>query len=134
MLAGVAGPRSLHLSGSHADGTILPEGHGPDEIATARRRIDEGRRAAGRTDQHHLTVFAAFFVGSGSPPGLPADASDAWLAVGSGVDEVTAKLATALDAGVDSLVLVPMGDAPMSQLDLATARIVPGLRDHAAGR
>ncbi|MDH3303333.1 MAG: LLM class flavin-dependent oxidoreductase [Acidimicrobiia bacterium] len=132
VMTGVTGPRSLRLSGVHGDGTILPEGHGPDEIATARFRIDQGRNAGGRTDHHHLTVFAAFFADSSELPELPAGVSSSWLAVGADVDEVVAKLIDLIETGIDSLVLVPMGGSPQYQLDMAASRIVPTLREHAA--
>ncbi len=131
VMTGVTGPRSLRLSGAHSEGTVLPEGHGPDEIATARVRIDQGRDAEGRDDDHRLTVFAAFHAESGELPEVPPEVSSSWLAVGADVDEVTAKLITVLDAGIDSLVLVPMGAAPQYQLDMAASRIVPSLREHA---
>ncbi|MFF0306085.1 LLM class flavin-dependent oxidoreductase [Streptosporangium sp. NPDC004379] len=44
VLAGVLGPRSLELSGRVAQGTILPEGFGPERIAGARGLIGAGGR------------------------------------------------------------------------------------------
>ncbi|MEO3745404.1 LLM class flavin-dependent oxidoreductase [Plantactinospora sp. B5E13] len=55
---GVRNARSLRLSGQVADGTILAECASPDYVRWARRLIDEGRREAGRTDDHRLTVYA----------------------------------------------------------------------------
>ncbi|MGV9325346.1 LLM class flavin-dependent oxidoreductase [Streptosporangium sandarakinum] len=46
VLAGVMGPRSLELSGRVAQGTILPEGFGPERIAGARELIGAGGRGA----------------------------------------------------------------------------------------
>ncbi|MEV1286442.1 LLM class flavin-dependent oxidoreductase [Micromonospora sp. NPDC049679] len=57
---GVRGEKSLRLSGEVADGTILAECASPAYVRWARERIDEGRRAAGRTDSHRLTVYAHF--------------------------------------------------------------------------
>ncbi|MEV4755429.1 LLM class flavin-dependent oxidoreductase [Micromonospora sp. NPDC049559] len=54
---GVRNERSLRLSGRLADGTILAECAGPAQIRWARGLIDEGRREAGRTDPHRLTVY-----------------------------------------------------------------------------
>ncbi|MET9069782.1 LLM class flavin-dependent oxidoreductase [Streptosporangium sandarakinum] len=48
VLAGVMGPRSLELSGRVAQGTILPEGFGPERIAGARELIGAGGRGAAR--------------------------------------------------------------------------------------
>ncbi|WP_422771013.1 LLM class flavin-dependent oxidoreductase [Plantactinospora sp. WMMC1484] len=55
---GVRAERSLRLSGRVADGTILAEGASPAYVRWARGLIDEGRREAGRTDDHRLTVYA----------------------------------------------------------------------------
>lgn len=55
---GVRGPKSLRLSGRCADGTVLDASADPSAVAAARRAIDEGRSAAGRTGHHRLTVFA----------------------------------------------------------------------------
>src|SRR5256885_255177 len=52
VLAGAVGPRTVRLAGAAADGTVLTGGTTPDQVAQARQRIDEGRRAAGRDDPH----------------------------------------------------------------------------------
>ncbi|ROT32477.1 LLM class flavin-dependent oxidoreductase [Micromonospora sp. HM5-17] len=54
---GVRNARSLRLSGRVADGTILAECASPAYVRWARHLIDEGRREAGRTDDHRLTVY-----------------------------------------------------------------------------
>lgn len=127
--AGVLGPKSLRVSGAIAGGTILPEGHGPAEIRRARALIDEGRQSAGRTDQHHLTVFAGFYVGHSDGLGeANPDAPTGWEAVAATAGEVAVMLGTLTEAGVDSVVLVPMGADPLGQLQLAGEQIVPVLR------
>ena len=57
VMLGVVGPKSLHISGRIADGTILSEWAGPTYIESARRAIDEGRQAANRNDNHEIVVF-----------------------------------------------------------------------------
>ncbi|MEH1016567.1 LLM class flavin-dependent oxidoreductase [Micromonospora sp. CPCC 206060] len=57
---GVRNERSLRLSGQVADGTILAECASPAYIRWAREQIEQGRRAAGRTDPHRVTVYAFF--------------------------------------------------------------------------
>jgi 5,10-methylenetetrahydromethanopterin reductase len=57
VVLGVRRPLGLRASGRSADGTILAEPSPPAYIGWARERIDEGRAAAGRTDQHRLIVF-----------------------------------------------------------------------------
>ena len=123
---GVTGPRSLRLSGRIAAGTILGEGFGPDDIGAARQAIDQGRADAGRDDAHHLTVFTAFYLGErANTPPIPEGAIDGWRAVGT-ADEVARALRSLVAAGVDTLVLVPLGD-PGPQLDLALDQVVPRL-------
>jgi len=55
---GVLGPKMLQLSGEIADGSVLSVGAGVEYVTWARGQIDVGRERAGRTDPHHLTVFA----------------------------------------------------------------------------
>lgn len=57
IFTGVRGPKSLRLSGEVADGTILAELTGPATVSWARTHIDAGRRAAGRADDHRVTVY-----------------------------------------------------------------------------
>jgi alkanesulfonate monooxygenase SsuD/methylene tetrahydromethanopterin reductase-like flavin-dependent oxidoreductase (luciferase family) len=126
VLAGVTGPKSLMLSGAVADGTVLSEGIGPDKVREARRLIEQGRQAAGRTDHHHLTVFTGFYTGP--PDGLGSQNSQTpteWDAVCETPEETAAKLQTLIDAGADSVVLVPFGKDMVGQLQLAAQRIVP---------
>ena len=130
VLAGVTGPKSLLLSGAVADGTVLSEGHSPADIERARNLIDTGREEAGRSDHHHLTVFAGFFVGNLEGLGEPnpdADSTFTWAAIGEDAETVTAQLQTLIDAGADSVVLLPFGQDVTQQLQLAGAEIVPKL-------
>lgn len=57
---GVIGPKMLQLSGEVADGSILSVAAGVDYTRWAREQIDAGREAAGREDDHHVTVFAIY--------------------------------------------------------------------------
>jgi alkanesulfonate monooxygenase SsuD/methylene tetrahydromethanopterin reductase-like flavin-dependent oxidoreductase (luciferase family) len=130
VLAGVTGPKSLLLAGRVANGTVLPEGYGPTEIAKARELTNQGRQQADRADPHHLTVFAGFYAGPMT--GISGDNPDAsvgfdWGAVSEDTAEVTAKLQTLIDAGADSVVLLPFGQDVTTQLQLAAAEIVPKL-------
>jgi 5,10-methylenetetrahydromethanopterin reductase len=129
VLAGVTGPKSLLLSGAVADGTVISEGHGPDDIRLVRELTSRGGREAGRTGAHHLTVFTGFYLGA--PDGLAernADALTDWEAVGEDPAELVAKLQSLSDAGADSLVLLPLGKDAGQQLQLAADTIVPNLR------
>jgi alkanesulfonate monooxygenase SsuD/methylene tetrahydromethanopterin reductase-like flavin-dependent oxidoreductase (luciferase family) len=88
VLAGATGPKTLRLSGELADGTILTASTTPDGVRQARRLIDEGRSAAGRTDPHPVTVYL-----------LTAAAGDA-----QAVADAVGRYA---DAGADSVILQP---------------------------
>jgi 5,10-methylenetetrahydromethanopterin reductase len=63
VFTGVRGARSLRLSGEIADGTVLAELSSPGYVSWARSRIDEGRRTAGRVDDHRLTVYTQLDIG-----------------------------------------------------------------------
>ncbi|MFI9589312.1 LLM class flavin-dependent oxidoreductase [Nonomuraea sp. NPDC052265] len=56
VLAGVKGPRSLALSGRVAQGTIVPEGVGPEQLPGIAARIAGG-------DDHELGVFTFLHTG-----------------------------------------------------------------------
>ncbi|MBW0115582.1 LLM class flavin-dependent oxidoreductase [Pseudonocardia sp. KRD-169] len=145
---GVRGPRSLRVSGRVADGTVLTELSVPAYVRWARERIDEGRAEAGRTDAHHVTVYAyaapdrdavrplvADGVRSGGSSGQwgaltdelsaledAAELPDAWL------DELTISGDSARrsfdalrDAGADSVVLIPAAEDPVAALDQLAA-------------
>lgn len=130
VLAGVRGPKSLQLAGAVADGTVLAEGNGPEDIRSALQSIELGRKQAGRNDPHHLTVFAGFYAGPMNDIGEENPDSDPafdWDAAGEDVTYVTAKLQTLIDAGADSVILLPFGIDPTEQLQLAAAEIVPNL-------
>ena len=125
---GVVGPKSLEISGAVADGTVLCEAHGPDEIRSALARIGEGRRRTGRDEPHRITVFAAFHVGDEADIVRNPAAPVGWEAVSTDPLEVAAELATLFRAGADSVVLVPLATDPIASLDVAIEEVVPPLR------
>lgn len=127
---GVVGPRSLELSGEIASGTLLPEGHGPSEVATAREHLGVGAERAGRgLDEHRLTVFASFHVGGPETmaPRNP-EAPTMWEAVDTDPASVAEQLQLLVDCGVDAIILVALGTNIDAQLDLAAREILPQLR------
>ena len=125
VVAGVTGPKSLRLAGEVADGTVIAEGFGPDRLLEARTLIDEGRAAAGRTDAHHVSVFTGFYCGDVNllpPP--PPDVPDGFAAVAPDPSAVADDLQAIIDAGADSLVIVPFGP-DLDQIRLFADEIVP---------
>ncbi len=118
ILAGAVGPKTLALSGEVADGTIMVGGTTPDQVREARRAIDAGRAAGGRTDPHSLTVFLIAATGPDAADRLareltmwPVDTA-ADVAVAGDAAAVAAAVARWADAGVDSVVLQPTADEP----------------------
>ena len=59
---GVSGPRMLQLSGRIANGTVLSVAASHDYVRWAKEQIGIGSREAGRTENHHMTVFALYSV------------------------------------------------------------------------
>ncbi len=119
VLAGVKGPRSLALSGRVAQGTILPEGVGPDQLPGVLDRI-------GATEEHELVVFAylrgtaeldeaARSLLDGQAGFLGVAPED--VAMASGAPEEAAEWVKSLGAaGADTVVLRPVGADPLGQV------------------
>jgi alkanesulfonate monooxygenase SsuD/methylene tetrahydromethanopterin reductase-like flavin-dependent oxidoreductase (luciferase family) len=118
VLVGAVGPRTTRLSGEVADGTILSEVTPPDGVRRARGLIDEGRRAAGRTDPHRVVAYVLTATGPGAGDRLRAElaAKDLAGVPGLGVAGDAAAVAEAVrrlaDAGADTVILEPTGDEP----------------------
>lgn len=74
---GVHGPRSLALSGELADGTLLGWFSSPEYVRWARERIEEGRRAAGRTDPHAIVALLVCSIDDADPDAARAELA-AW--------------------------------------------------------
>jgi len=128
VFTGVGGPRSLQVSGAVAQGTILAGIRGPAEILQARELISEGQAEAGVVGHHRLTVFGAFYVGDLEDLPEPDSGDEGlWAAIATRPDAVTEQLASLVDAGVDALILVPIGRDPGEQLQIAATEIVPAL-------
>ncbi|GGQ52342.1 LLM class flavin-dependent oxidoreductase [Streptomyces flaveolus] len=118
VLAGVTGPRSLRLAGEAADGTILTASNPPDAVRQARRLIDEGRTAAGRTEPHRVVVYLLAATGPGSTERLRAEQRAEGLGavpdlgVAGDADDVAKAVRRLAEAGADTVVLQPTGDEP----------------------
>lgn len=118
VLAGVTGPRSLRLSGESADGTILTASTAPEGVRRARRLIDEGREAAGRTDPHHVVVYLHTATGPDAAARLRAEMEangedPLWgHGVAGDADAVAEAVQRLVEAGADTVVLQPTADEP----------------------
>lgn len=137
VLAGATGPRSIRLSGSAADGTLLTSSTTPDGVRAARALIDEGRAAAGRTDPHPITVYLLATTGPGARERLAAEAVrqgwDADLDVGAAgsAEEVAAVVRQYAQAGADTVVLEPTREEPdpVGFVRFAANEVAPLVRD-----
>jgi alkanesulfonate monooxygenase SsuD/methylene tetrahydromethanopterin reductase-like flavin-dependent oxidoreductase (luciferase family) len=115
--AAATGPRTLRLSGEVADGTVLTGSTPPDGVTAARRLVDEGRAAAGRTDPHPLIVYVMAATGPDATERLTAERRRFGAeAPGAGVAGDARTVAEAVqrwaDAGADSVILQPTADDP----------------------
>jgi alkanesulfonate monooxygenase SsuD/methylene tetrahydromethanopterin reductase-like flavin-dependent oxidoreductase (luciferase family) len=118
ILAGATGPRTLRLCGEAADGTILTAGTTPDGVRKARRLVDEGRAAAGRTGPHQMIVYLIAATGPGADERLAAElrreGRDPGDDLGAAGDARTVADAVRrwADAGATTVVLQPTVDEP----------------------
>lgn len=119
VLAGAVGPRSLRLTGEAADGTILDASMSPDDVRNARRLIDEGREAAGRTGAHKIVVYLHTATGPGAAERLKAELADGdgdgnstELGVAGDAGTVAQFVQRLAAAGADTIVLQPTPDEP----------------------
>ncbi|MGW7361710.1 LLM class flavin-dependent oxidoreductase [Streptomyces sp. NPDC054802] len=118
VLAGAVGPRSVRLTGEAADGTVLDASMGPDGVRQARRLIEQGRAAAGRTGRHELVVYLHTATGPGAEGRLQAElersghATGGELGVAGDADAVAKAVQRLVDAGADTVVLQPTADEP----------------------
>ncbi|MEV0379939.1 LLM class flavin-dependent oxidoreductase [Nonomuraea sp. NPDC050643] len=119
VLAGVKGPRSLALSGRVAQGTILPEGIGPEQLPEIRDQI-------GGDEDHELVVFTFLHTGPGT-----AEATGAAVAGQAGylgvtpeevvmasgtAEEAAARVKSLWAAGADTVAVRPLGADPLSHV------------------
>jgi alkanesulfonate monooxygenase SsuD/methylene tetrahydromethanopterin reductase-like flavin-dependent oxidoreductase (luciferase family) len=118
VIAGVTGPRSLRLSGEAADGTLLTSATSADGVRQARRLIDEGRAAAGRTDPHELIVYLHAATGPDAAAALQAELRHEYgterpdLGVAGDAAAFAETAARLSAAGADTVVFQPTLDEP----------------------
>ncbi|MFF3876951.1 LLM class flavin-dependent oxidoreductase [Streptomyces sp. NPDC001978] len=118
VFVGATGPRTLRLTGEAADGTILTAATPPDGVRRARRLIDEGREAAGRSGPHEVVVYLLAVTGADAAPRLRAELAAEGLEsvpdLGAAGDAgAVAKAVQRLaEAGADTVILQPTADEP----------------------
>ncbi|MFC5668196.1 LLM class flavin-dependent oxidoreductase [Kitasatospora misakiensis] len=128
VIAGVVSPKSLELAGRAAQGTLVAEGHGPEDLRAVRAAAERGGAAA----DHTLTVLTFLGLGEAAAPALKeAVAGHAqWMgrdesstyAAGGTAAQAAAALHTLADAGAQTVVVRICGPEPLHQLrELVTA-------------
>ncbi|AGL17381.1 LLM class flavin-dependent oxidoreductase [Actinoplanes sp. N902-109] len=128
LVTGVVGPRSLALSGRHADGTVLPEGFGPARIREAITTIAAPVRA-----QHETIVFTYLHTGPDAATATAEAVADqaAWLGVPPSAvysligppAEAPARVEALFEAGADTVVLRPLGPDPLPHVRAALSAL-----------
>ncbi|PPK92344.1 alkanesulfonate monooxygenase SsuD/methylene tetrahydromethanopterin reductase-like flavin-dependent oxidoreductase (luciferase family) [Kineococcus xinjiangensis] len=115
---GGQGPRTLRLCGEVGDGTLLTSELGPEGIRRACALVEEGRRAAGATGAHRITVQLLTATGPGAAERL-AGSMRSWgidPASGAGIagdaEAVADAVRACTGAGADAVVLQPTADDP----------------------
>ncbi|MFJ1709439.1 LLM class flavin-dependent oxidoreductase [Kitasatospora sp. NPDC088346] len=122
VLAGVVSPKSLELAGRAAQGTLVAEGHSPEDLRAVRAAAERGGAGA----DHAITALTFLGVGDAAASALrDAIAGHAkWLgrdesatfAAGGTVAEATAALHALGDAGAQTVVVRICGPEPLAQL------------------
>jgi 5,10-methylenetetrahydromethanopterin reductase len=133
VVAGVIGPRSLELSGRVADGTLVVEGRGPDQMPGIRALIDKDRPAE---RPHELIVYSHLCISEdaehvratlapviGEYSGFLGVPPEEVFTVSGGPAQVARNVRALWRSGVDTVVLRPVGDRPLEQFAQAAAAL-----------
>jgi len=136
LLAGATGPRSLRLCGELADGTLITGGTTPDQLAAALEPVNEGRRAAGRTDEHAAVVYVHAATGPDAEQRLENERSH-WgydtmdgRSVHGDAGRIARSLGAWIEAGATTVVVQPTADDPDPEgfVDFMGRKVAPLLR------
>jgi alkanesulfonate monooxygenase SsuD/methylene tetrahydromethanopterin reductase-like flavin-dependent oxidoreductase (luciferase family) len=124
-----AGPRTLRVSGQFADGTILDSSASPEQLRAARVAVDEGRRAAGRSDPHPIVVYLRTVTGPDAAQRL-ASMDRVGAEVAGKADKVAEAVRFWVKIGADKVVLYPPADDPdpAAFIRFAAEQVQPLLR------
>lgn len=113
------GPKTLHLTGEVADGTIIPGGASAERVAESAAVVRAGREAAGRDGESEVVVFVlTAFGGEEARARALADlrfwdpTADPARIAGGSVDDVIATIRRYEAAGADAVILQPTTDEP----------------------
>ena len=136
VILGVIGPRSLEISGRVADGTLVVEGRGPRDLPGIRALIEKGQGA--RANGAHEVISLTHLILEADPEAVRAVEApiraefsgflnvpehEVFFASGDAA-RVASQVGALWEAGADTVVLRPVGDAPLDQF----ARTLAALR------
>jgi len=126
ILTAARGPRTLQVSGQFADGTIVDSAATADDLRAARRAIDEGRAAAGRTDPHQVVIYLLTVTGPDAAQRLAAMGRLGAAAAGD-AEQVAEAVRLWAKAGADKVVLYPdlANPDPVSFVRFAAEQVQP---------
>jgi alkanesulfonate monooxygenase SsuD/methylene tetrahydromethanopterin reductase-like flavin-dependent oxidoreductase (luciferase family) len=111
VLAAGEGPRTISLTGSVADGTVLTTGTTPDMVRDAMGRVQAARADAGRSGDHEVVVFLDAEFGDGAAERMEAEFDLSGLSgerrfAATGSDaEIESTVRRFLDAGATTVLL-----------------------------
>ena len=118
VLAAGEGPKTIALTGTVADGTVMTTGSTPAMVRAAADSTRAAREEEGRGGAHEIVVFVMADFGPGSAGRMDAEL-DAWHLEGdrrfaaSGTDdEVAATVQALIDAGATTVLLQSRSDEP----------------------
>ncbi len=139
VIGGVIGPRSLELVGRVADGTLIVEGRGPAEVLRTRAVIDKARADADVDGPHSLRLYTHLRIDedvekarAAMAPivteysGLLGVPAEEVFTIAGDAAQVAARIRELWQAGVDTVILRPVGERPAVQF----AKAVDALRAH----
>lgn len=114
LLAAATGPRTLAVSGAHADGTVLDsQATTPDGLRAARQLLDQARKAAGHAGPHQVVQYLQVITGPDAERRLAAmGGREGAASVAGDAARVAEAVRFWAAAGADKVVLHPGGDRP----------------------
>ncbi|HJP78040.1 MAG TPA: LLM class flavin-dependent oxidoreductase [Pseudonocardiaceae bacterium] len=118
VLLGATGPRTVRLAGEIGDGTVLDAQYTAEGVRKQRALIEEGHATAGRTDPHELVVFVTAVTGPDAQERYRAEMAEwshdpaAGIGVAGDAGEIANALNAIVDAGADTVIVVPVGSEP----------------------